>query len=482
LRSIRVEFGRQSTRGLQVLDSTKLFLSRTRLDRIDLNYAIVFSFIILAVGCRTPEIGSADSSGSTPPRILRVATSGDYAPFSLWPDVREPVGFSVSVARAYARERGITLEWVRFQWPRLTSDLMAGSFDMALSGITVRPDRSMFGRFSLPLTESGAIVLVPAYSGLESAMDLDRGSIAIAVNAGGHLERVARRLFPAAHIEAVPDNAKVLPRLLQGRVEAIVTDTAEAPHWQRNSVLRLREIGPLTRDLKAAWFPPENELEAQQFNRWLLRAESSGQLDRLRREHGLSRSRTASPRAALLSSLDERLTLMRAVADAKLILGTPIENAERETLVLDAAVRGVRDAAYDAGVDPPEPDSIRRLFRAQIEAAKWIQAEHLRNVTSAASAATVAERSAANEELNEVIRPALIYLGDRISMLIIACSSEPPGDLLSEDVVFALQRHALPEAQLQALYAALSEIILRERKSEPMRPPRPAEIDRVPTE
>jgi cyclohexadienyl dehydratase len=465
-----------------VFDLYKFFVSRTRLDRIELHYAIVFSCIALAVGCRTPEIGSADSSGSTPPRVLRVATSGDYPPFSFWPDGGEPVGFSVSVAQAYARERDVTLEWVRFQWPRLASDLMAGSFDLALSGITVRPDRSMLGRFSLPLTESGAVVLVPADSGLESAMDLDRDSIALAVNAGGHLEKVARRLFPAAHIEAVPDNAKVLPRLLQGRVEGVVTDTVEAPHWQRNSALRLRAIGPLTRDLKAAWFPPENELEARRFNRWLLRAESSGQLERLRQAHGLARARTASPLAALLSSLDERLTLMRAVANAKLILGTPIENAARETLVLDAAVRGVRDAAYDAGVDPPEPDSVRRLFRAQIEAAKWIQAEHLRNVPAAASAATPAERSAANEELNEVIRPALIYLGERISMLIIACSSEPPGGLSSEDVVVALQRHALPDAQLQALYGALSEIIMRERKPEPMRPPRPVEIDRVPTE
>lgn len=98
------------------------------------------------------------------------------------------------------------------------------------------------------------------------------------------------------------------------------------------------------------------------------------------------------------------------------------------------------------------------------------------------SAATPRERSAANEELNEVIRPALIYLGERISMLIIACSSEPPRSLLSEDIVAALQRHALPEAQLQALYTALSEIIMRERKPEPTRPPRPARIDRVPNE
>jgi cyclohexadienyl dehydratase len=468
---------------LQVLGLYNFFHAPIQPDRIEFKFAILFSFLVLTVGCPTPEISSSEPAGATRPQILRVATSGDYAPFSSWPErASEPVGFSVAVAQAYARERGVVLEWVRFQWPRLASDLMAGSFDLALSGITVRPDRSMLGRFSLPLTTSGAVVLVPAASPLESVMDLDRGSIAIAVNAGGHLERVARRLFPAARIEAVSDNARVVGLLAQGRAQAVLTDTVEAPHWRRNAETRLRAIGPLTRDLKAAWFPPENERGAQRFNRWLLRAESSGQLDQLRQEHGLARTRTARPTAALLSSLDERLTLMRAVADAKQILGTPVENPEREMLVLDAAGRAVRDAAYDAGADPPDPRAIRRLFRAQLEAAKWIQAEHLRNAPAAGSTSTPAERSAANAELNEIIRPALIYLGDRISMLIIACLSEGPERLSSEDVASALERHALPESQLRALYTALSTIFMLERRAEPMRPPPPAETNTAPTE
>ena len=41
------------------------------------------------------------------------------------------------------------------------SDLQAGKFDVAMSGITIRSDRSIGGQFTVPTTKSGAVVLVP---------------------------------------------------------------------------------------------------------------------------------------------------------------------------------------------------------------------------------------------------------------------------------------------------------------------------------
>ena len=141
--------------------------------------------------------------------------------------------------------------------------------------------------------------------------------------------------------------------------------------------LALPPIGPPKHDNKAAWFPPENAFEVRRFDRWLLAAESSGQLARLRNAHGLAQERTARPLPALLSSLNERLSLMKSVAEAKRILGLPIENLQREEVVLDAAGRAIREAAEETHSEAPDPRVIRRLFRAQIEAAKWIQSHHL---------------------------------------------------------------------------------------------------------
>ena len=86
----------------------------------------------------------APASGALEGGVLRVGTSGDYAPFSLISG-DDPVvfeGFDVSVARAYAEERGLALLLERFRWPHLIDDLEADRFDLAMSGVTIAPERS----------------------------------------------------------------------------------------------------------------------------------------------------------------------------------------------------------------------------------------------------------------------------------------------------------------------------------------------------
>jgi cyclohexadienyl dehydratase len=464
--------GCPSERKFQVFVLARLFAPSHNWAQRIVIYAIMFSLFLGVLGCdqtaTTPE-----SSALIAPRVtLRVAISGDYEPFSHWAQGEsEPTGFSVEIARAYAVERSADLHWVRFRWPELAADLDAGSFDIALSGITVRPDRSAKGRFSLPLTTSGAVLLMRTESTFNRALDLDQPTVQIAVNAGGHLERVAQRLFSAATIRPIADNASVLEELTQGRVDAVLTDSLEAPHWLRIAKSSLRASAPLTRDRKAAWFPAGSSDEAERFNRWLLRAEASGQLERIREQFELPQGRTASALPALLSSLDERLTLMTAVADAKHVLGVATENAQREEVVLNAAVLGVLGAAKDAGIKAPDAAAIRRLFQTQIEAAKWIQERRREALRSAASPVHSMTKQAARTELEAVIRPALIYLGDRISMLLVANiegsgqsfgSSAPALSLTLPDVSEALERHDLPYDRLQAIYQALAVVLRSE--------------------
>lgn len=415
------------------------------------------------VACHDGSSGSIENSAPVETISLRIGTSGDYPPFSDWPAGElQPKGFSVDVARAYAAEPARRIEWVRFRWPELSADLEAGRFDLVLSGVTIQSNRSVVGRFSLPLTTSGAVVLVEEDSDLRSVSDLERANLALAVNAGGHLERVARALFVEARIEAVQQNDRVLDRLGRGGVEAVMTDTLEAPIWQSKHESKhkskhkgLRAIGPLTHDRKAAWFPRSGEAAAQQFDRWLLRAETSGLLARLREMHGLSKDQTARPTRALLASLDERLSLMSAVARAKRTLASPVEDLKREARVLEAATRAVRRSAAQEGLEPPEDEAIRQLYRAQIEAAKWIQRDWLDSEVSPRSVASDSDQLKAREELDQRLRPALIFLGDRIATLVVASSNDRLIDLSYDEVALALSKHGLPPAQLQALHDAL---------------------------
>ncbi len=375
---------------------------------------------------------------------LRLGTSGDYAPFSLaGPDGTE--GFAPSVASAFAAERGREILWVPFRWPGLLEDLVAGEFEAAASGITVRPERSVAARTSVPLVETGAVALVHEAASWRRLDELDAATVRIAVNQGGHLERVARARFPRASIRALTPNAAVRTALLEGRADAAITDTVEAPHWSRG--LRLRTLGPFTRDRKAWLVRSDRPDLAAALDRFLLAREADGSLARWRSAHGLPEGATAEPLAALLAAVDERLSLMELVAETKRARGLPIEVPEREARVLDATVVAVAAAAAASGVAPPEPEAVRAFARAQIEAAKAVQ----RTVRVAPGLF-----AGAIWDLDRDLRPALLRIGEKIARLVVMLPAELGCDATRSAAVDAVRTARVDPADVAAIASALA--------------------------
>ena len=288
-------------------------------------------------------LSSPGETQTAPP--LRIGTSGDYAPFSFPSETAAGGfdGFDVVLARAFAEAEGRPLELVRFHWPELDAALREGRFDIAMSGVTVRADRSLVGRFSLPVAESGAVALVRDGERFPDLAALERGRAHIVVNAGGHLEQIAHERFPNAQVEALSNNAQVRSTLLEGRADAAVSDTLEAREWRRGAE-QLRVLGPLSRDRKAPLVRADLPELAEHLDLWLFAREADGTLSELRRVWFGDRhpAATASPFAALLAAADERLALMPLVAEAKRRAGLPVTNEAQEARVLDAAVRAVR--------------------------------------------------------------------------------------------------------------------------------------------
>ncbi len=380
---------------------------------------------------------AAPSRGEAPGKlVLRVGTSGDYAPFSSTGDGGNRAGFDIAVARAYAEERGLGLEFVRFRWPDLTRDLAAGRFDVAMSGITVQPRRSLAGRFSVPVAESGAVLLMREPGRFATVEALNRPDIRIGVNAGGYLEQLAQEHFPHATLVAIADNAAVREALVAGDLDAAVTDSLEAPQWKRGAE-DLGQSAPFSRDRKAYLVRPDHPTLAADLDRWLLDREADGRLAKLRREHlgDAAEVRTATPLAALVAAMDERLALMPLVAAAKRRAGLPLEVPEREALVLEAAVTGTREAATRAGVAPLPDGAVRAVFAAQLAAAKEVQSNVLRDPSF--------KPEPPIPDLDTQLRPALLRIGERIGSLLVAL---PPGQ--DDDTLRAAARDGLRTPRL----------------------------------
>jgi cyclohexadienyl dehydratase len=312
---------------------------------------------------------------------LRAGTSGNYPPLSSWSDGRA-TGFAPALLEAFAREQGREVAWTRFRWPDLAADLRTGRFSLAADGITVRPERSVAGRFTVPIARGGAILLVrrskaPAGGGsarpLGLVRALDQPGFRVVVNRGGHLERVTRGLFHAANVQSLADNGPVREALARGDADAAMTNTFEAPRWAEG--LDVERIGPLTQDVTALWLRADEEELAARLDAWLLREEASGRLGALRTSWlGAGGSEPAAqPVSALLAATAERLALMPLVAAAKRKAGKPILDAAQEERVLSSGAEALAKAAAASGRAAPPRAVSDPFFRAQMEAAKLVQ-------------------------------------------------------------------------------------------------------------
>jgi cyclohexadienyl dehydratase len=318
-----------------------------------------------------------------------------------------------------------------------------------MSGITVRPERSAAGRFSVTVAESGAVALVrdPAlHASLEA---LDEPEVRIGVNEGGHLERAARDRFPRATLLAIRSNAAVGRALAEGLVDAVVSDTLEAPGWLEGAP-GAEALGPFTRDRKAYLLRADRPELAAEIDAWLLAREADGTLARLRAEQlGQTGPQTATPLTALVAAIDERLALMPLVADAKERLALPIEVPSREREVQQRGIAATRDAAAAAGRAAPSEEAVDALFRALVGAAKDVQ----RAPRSSAP-------DDANLDLDADLRPALLRIGDRIAWLTVRL----PIGLRVAEVKLALREGlrtpGVSEPSVQALAEAIAALAI----------------------
>jgi len=310
--------------------------------------------ISLLLGCAQRRAAS---------QALRVGTSGDYAPFSLDHD-GTLTRMDIAVAERLGNDLHRPANLVRVGWKDLPPAVDRGTVDIAMGGVTMRADRALLGRYTRPYAMVGTVVLVRANDGRHFAdvADLNQPGVRIAVNAGGHLERVARALFPQAMIQPIADNREVPRRLLDRRSDAVVTDTAEMIEWFRSS---MRVIGPLRTDHKAYLIHSSDEALALQVDQWLIDRENDGWLD-VQRARWLGEAARMEPdtasRQAVVALIRLRLDLMPAVAAAKRTAGLPIEDRDQEAQVLE------RVRAQSS-----RPDHTAAVYRQLIVLAKAVQ-------------------------------------------------------------------------------------------------------------
>jgi cyclohexadienyl dehydratase len=190
--------------------------------------------------------------------VLRVGTTGDYAPFS--DDHGGSLrGLDIELAQALAKEWSLRIVFVRTTWPTLMTDLAKRRFDLAASGISITPERRRLADFSAAYLFDGKTPIArrEAAARFSSLEKIDQPGVRVIVNPGGTNERFARENLQRATITLHPDNRTIFQEIVAGRADVMITDGIEVRLQSRRlPALAARCPSPSRAPAKRSCCPP----------------------------------------------------------------------------------------------------------------------------------------------------------------------------------------------------------------------------------
>lgn len=215
--------------------------------------------------------------------VLRVGTTGDYAPFSLEANGTLS-GSDIEMAGRLAEHLHARAVFIRTTWASMLGDLAQGAFDLSMGGVSVTPERQSQGSFSI-FYMSGGKTLIARCSDSPKFRDglaaVDQRKVRVIVNPGGTNEQFVRANIHHARIVAFPDNRGVFNEISAGRADVMITDDIEAElQAHRHPDLCRAYPGTFTQSGKAILMPRGSELVGA-VNLWLSAAISAGEPARL---------------------------------------------------------------------------------------------------------------------------------------------------------------------------------------------------------
>jgi cyclohexadienyl dehydratase len=226
-------------------------------------------------------------------RRLRVGTTGDYRPFSFRRPSGQYEGADIDMAGELAGMLEVELEIIPTVWAGLLDDFLAGTFDIAMGGVTVTPARAEKGCFSAPYLVDGKrpVARRELADRFTSIAAIDQPGVKVIANPGAANEAFARANFTRATVIIHPDNATVFDELVAGRADVMITDGLEADHQAHlhPELVAVPVAAPFTRLEKAYYFPRDPAMKTF-IDDWLGEAIETGRwqraLDRAMRSVG----------------------------------------------------------------------------------------------------------------------------------------------------------------------------------------------------
>lgn len=223
-----------------------------------------------------------DTAGDSDKKVLKMATSADYAPFE-YIDTEgsgDFMGIDIEIAKAITEKLGYELEIQDMDFSGLISALQSGQADFVMAAMSATKDRKESADFSDVYYTSKHFVITKKDSGLESVEDLK--GLKVGAQMGSIQEEKAKELaevngFTYESRDRVP---LLIQEIMAGNLDAaFVEDTVAQGYLAENKEIE----GFAVEDAEGGYaiaFPKGSEL-TEEFNNALKEMIDNGEIDNI---------------------------------------------------------------------------------------------------------------------------------------------------------------------------------------------------------
>jgi polar amino acid transport system substrate-binding protein len=181
--------------------------------------SLVFFFVFLG----TAAAGTLDEIAQR--GELRIACQTQGPPFSFVDKNGKRTGSSIELCELIAKEMGVKVEFLNYDWDGLIPALLSKKADMLAADMTPTLKRAMKIAFTNPFMYTGSVVFVKQDSPIKSIADVQKIGTKIAVLLGSTGETDAKKAFPGAELKTYKGGGPLLINaVLAGHTDVGVND------------------------------------------------------------------------------------------------------------------------------------------------------------------------------------------------------------------------------------------------------------------
>jgi polar amino acid transport system substrate-binding protein len=147
-----------------------------------------------------------------------------FVPWAMKDKKGELIGFEIDIAKKFAADMGVKIEFVPTKWSGIIPALITGKFDVLIGGMTITTQRNLKINFTRPYyyTEQGLMAHKKKAAGFKVS-DFNSPGVTIAARLGSTAAVAAKQQFPKAKLRLFDDEPAAVQELRNGNVHAMVS-------------------------------------------------------------------------------------------------------------------------------------------------------------------------------------------------------------------------------------------------------------------